>query len=269
MAESGESPAEIRQVETLAESWKPLRRYTLEYRRRDGTRQAMAREVYCNGPGVAVLPFDPARGTVILIRQFRLPAQVNGDPPFLIEAPAGNVEPGDSPAETARKEAEQEIGYRLEALRQLFALYTSPGTCAEVLHFFLAEYSPAARTGRGGGVEEEGEEIAVLELPLDRAWEMVRMGEIRDAKTVLLLQHLLLQVGEDQGPTVCMQASPHPGGRWRLRATRSWARFRRPGGSRRSGATGSGPAGGAGAPALYPPTWGRRKTGGPARPRGA
>jgi GDP-mannose pyrophosphatase NudK len=190
-----DSPAEIRRVETLAENWNALRKYTLEYRRRDGSRQSLTREIYFNGPGVAVLPFDPARETVLLIRQFRLPAQVNGDPPFLIEAPAGNVEPGDSPAETARKEAEQEIGTRLGALQQVFALYTSPGTCAEILHFFLAEYSPEARTGGGGGLREEGEEIALLELPLARAWEMVRVGEIRDAKTVLLLQHLLLLRG--------------------------------------------------------------------------
>jgi nudix-type nucleoside diphosphatase (YffH/AdpP family) len=196
MAEHMQSPAEIRQVETLAENWNPLRKYTLEYRRRDGSSQSMAREIYFNGPGVAVLPFDPARGTVILVRQYRLPAQVNNDPPFLVEAPAGNVEPGDSPAETARKEAEQEIGYRLGALQQLFALYTSPGSCAEILHFFLAEYSPEGRIGDGGGVRDEGEEITILELPLAETWEMIRKGEIRDAKTVLLLQHLqLLRTG--------------------------------------------------------------------------
>lgn len=195
MAGREDSPAEIRQVETLAENWNALRKYTLEYRRRDGTRQTLTREIYFNGPGVAVLPFDPGRETVILIRQFRLPAQVNGDAPFLVEAPAGNIEGGDSPAETARKEAEQETGYRLRDLRPIFSLYTSPGTSAEKLHFFLAEYDPAERCGPGGGLREEGEEIAILELPLSRAWEMVRQGEIADAKTVLLLQHLLLLRG--------------------------------------------------------------------------
>lgn len=185
--------AEILSVDTLSENWHPLRLYTFARRRRDGTSETLKREVYHNGPGAAVLPFDPGRSTVLLTRQFRLPAQVNGDAPRLIEVCAGNVEHGDDPQETVRKEAEQELGYRLRALRRVFALYTSPGASAEVLHFFLADYDPGERSGAGGGVREEGEEIEILELPLDRAWTMVRSGGIRDAKTVLLLLQLMLE----------------------------------------------------------------------------
>lgn len=183
---------EIRSVETLSENHFPLRSYDLAYRRRDGARQDLRREVYGIGHGAAVLPFDPGRSTVLLTRQFRLPAHVNGDPAWLIEACAGNVEGDDAPADTAREEAEQEMGCALRELREVFALYVSPGATAEKLHLFTAEYDAATRSGAGGGLREEGEEIETLELPLAEAWAMVGRGEIVDAKTVLLLQHLLL-----------------------------------------------------------------------------
>jgi nudix-type nucleoside diphosphatase (YffH/AdpP family) len=183
---------EIRHTETLSENWYPLRKYTLAYRRRDGQTQKIEREVYFNGPGAAVLPLDPRRGTVLLTRQFRLASQVNGDAPRLIEACAGYVEAGEDPLKTARKEAEQETGYRLRNVRKVFALYMSPGASAEKLHLFVAEYDPEERSGEGGGLRQEGEDIEIIELPLSRAWAMVQSGEIVDAKTVLLLQHLTL-----------------------------------------------------------------------------
>lgn len=186
---------EIEAVETLADNWRKLRKYRFRFRRRDGTSQMLEREVYSNGPGVAVLPFDRERGTVLLTRQFRLPARLNGDPPRLIEVIAGVVDQGDDPATTAHKEAQQETGCGLRNLRKLFELYTSPGATAEKLHLFLAEYSPRDRTGQGGGLREEGEEIEILEVPLAEAWAMVRRGEIMDAKTVLLLQQLVLELG--------------------------------------------------------------------------
>ncbi|WP_372623175.1 NUDIX domain-containing protein [Falsiroseomonas sp.] len=188
----------IEAEETLSENWHPLSKLRFAFHRRDGSTQTLEREVYRNGRGAAVLPFDPQRGTVLLTRQFRIAAHVNGDPAWLVEACAGVVEDGRSPEDTARHEAEQETGYRLRALRQVFVLYTSPGACAEKLHLFLAEYTPGDRHGSGGGLREEGEEIEVIEVievPLDEAWAMVRRGDILDAKTVLLLQHLLLLRG--------------------------------------------------------------------------
>lgn len=192
MAGSADDAVEVRTVETLSDNHYPLHKYTFAYRRRDGTRQELRREVYRIGHGAAVLPLDPRCSTVLLTRQFRLPAHVNGDRPWMVEACAGNVEPGDASAETARKEAEQEMGCALRSLREVFTLYMSPGVSAEKLHLFTAEYAPADRSGAGGGLREEGEEIEVLELPLAEAWAMVGRGEIVDAKTVLLLQHLML-----------------------------------------------------------------------------
>jgi nudix-type nucleoside diphosphatase (YffH/AdpP family) len=182
----------IRARTPLSDNWFKLEKISFEQVRRDGSPQTLEREVYHNGPGAAVLPIDRARGTVLLVRQFRIPAFVNGDPPMLIELCAGLVEGGNDPAETVRREAEQEMGVRLHALGKVFELYTSPGASAERLHLFVAEYGPDDRTGKGGGLRREGEEIEVLELPFTRAWEMVEAGQIVDAKTVLMLQHLRL-----------------------------------------------------------------------------
>ena len=185
----------VRSRETLSENWYKLEKVTFDQVSGDGSRQTLAREVYHNGPGAAVLPIDRARGMVLLVRQLRIPAYLNGDNPMLVEACAGMVEPGDSPAETVRKEAEQEMGYRLHGVRKVFELYMSPGASAEKLHLFVAGYGPGDRVGTGGGVPGEGERIELLELPLARAWEMVAAGEINDAKTVLLLQHARLNGG--------------------------------------------------------------------------
>jgi nudix-type nucleoside diphosphatase (YffH/AdpP family) len=178
--------------ETLSENWHRLSKLRFGFRRRDGSAQTLEREIYHNGRGAAVLPFDPQRATVLLTRQFRIPAHLNGDPAWLIEACAGVVEDDQSPEDTARIEAEQETGHRLHALREVLVLYASPGACTEKLHLFLAEYAPGDRESSGGGLRKEGEEIEVLEIPLDEAWAKVGRGDIVDAKTVLLLQHLLL-----------------------------------------------------------------------------
>ncbi len=188
----GASEVRIRGRATLSDGWFKLEKIVFEQTRRDGSHQALDREVYHNGPGAAVLPVDRSRNTVLLVRQFRITACVNGDSAMLVELCAGMVDTGDDPAATVRKEAEQEMGIRLHALRKVFELYMSPGASAEKLHLFIAEYGLDDRIGRGGGLRGEGEEIELLELPLARAWEMVMAKEIVDAKTVLLLQHLRL-----------------------------------------------------------------------------
>ena len=182
----------IRKRQTLSDNWFRLENVTFEQVRGDGSCQTLQREVYHNGPGAAVLPMDAARSTVLLVRQLRIPACVNGDNPMLVELCAGMIEAGSNPAETARKEAEQELGYRLRNLRQVFVLYPSPESSAEKLHLFVAAYGPDDRIGAGGGLAGEGERIQCLELPLDHVWSMVEAGEIIDAKTVLMLQHVRL-----------------------------------------------------------------------------
>jgi nudix-type nucleoside diphosphatase (YffH/AdpP family) len=196
MSEAGEADrVRIGSVERLSENRYPLDKVRLTYRRQDGSTQELTREVYHNGLGAAVLPFDPARGTVLLVRQFRLPAHLSGEAGWIIESLAGTIEEGQSPEETARAEAQQEAGYRLRRLEEAFVVYASPGVCTERMHLFTAEYGPEDHCGRGGGLRDEGEEIEVLEVPLAEAWAMVGRREIADAKTVLLLQNLMLRVG--------------------------------------------------------------------------
>ena len=192
MGDEKDGAVRIRGREVLSDDWYKLEKISFEQTGQGGQPETQEREVYHNGPGAAVLPIDRARGTVLLVRQLRIPALVNGDGPMLVEACAGMVDEGDEPVETVRKEAEQEMGYRLRSIRELFTLYMSPGSSAEKLHLFAADYDPGDKVGAGGGEAGEGERIDVLELPLARAWDMVTNGEIIDAKTVLLLQHARL-----------------------------------------------------------------------------
>lgn len=175
----------------LAHDWGNLSRYTIEVRRRSGDWQRQSREVYDHGSAAAVLLCDPERGTVILTRQFRLPAHLNGDNPALIEVCAGLLD-GDDPETCARREAEEETGYRVDAVTHAFDAYMSPGSLTEKLSFFVAQYHAGHRVSDGGGLEYEGEDIEVMEVPFTSALEMVRTGAIIDAKTIMLLQHAQL-----------------------------------------------------------------------------
>ncbi|MCK8787220.1 NUDIX domain-containing protein [Roseomonas sp. NAR14] len=177
-------------AETLSSGHLALRRYTVEQIRRDGTRETLRREVCVSRRSVAVLLADPARGTVLLVRQPRVPALVNGDDPLLLEACAGNIDDGESPEAAARREVEEETGHAIARLRPLFELYPSPGISSERLCLFQAEIGP--RIGQGGGMTEEGEDIALVEMPFDEAWAMMERGGIVDAKTVILLQQARL-----------------------------------------------------------------------------
>ena len=179
--------------EVLSDDWAVLRKSVVAYRGSGGTWQEFPRETYDRGDGAAILLYDPDRGTVILTRQFRYPAYVNGHDDLLIEAPAGLLE-DDSPAKGVLKELEEETGYRVSAPRQVFDAFMSPGSVTERLHLFVARYGPADRVGEGGGLAEEGEDIGVLELPFAEAMAMVADGRIRDAKTIMLLQHAALSL---------------------------------------------------------------------------
>ncbi|MFI6517768.1 NUDIX domain-containing protein [Spirillospora sp. NPDC050679] len=182
----------VRDVELTSQGWHVLRRTTFDYRRRDGRWETQARETYDRGNGAVVLPYDTARGLVLLTRQFRYPAYVNGHPDgMLIEAAAGLLD-ADDPATAIRRESAEELGVALGPLTHVLDAYMSPGSITERLHFFAAPYTSADRTGPGGGLEEDGEDIEVLELPFAEALAMTRDGRITDGKTVMLLQWAVL-----------------------------------------------------------------------------
>lgn len=188
------APIQVVDVSVLSEQWYVLKKYTFDYRRTDGTSQRQVREVYDRGNGAAVLLYNRERRTVVLTRQFRLPAYLNGQADgMLIEAAAGLLDEM-APAERIRLEAEEETGYRIERVEKVFEAYMSPGSVTEKLHFFLAEYEDNQRVSAGGGVVVEGEEIQVLELPFKEALGMIERGEIADGKTIMLLQHAALRL---------------------------------------------------------------------------
>ncbi len=192
MTDQADPPIRIRARHTLSDRRFRLETVTFDQDAADGTTETLHREVYHSGVGAAVLPLNRDAGTVLLVRQLRIPALLQGGEATLLEACAGMVDEGDEPADTVRREAEQEMGYRLHDVRRVCTVYTSPGACTETLHLFSARFSPSDRTGAGGGVPAEGERIALLEIPLDQALDMVANGGIRDAKTVILLQHARL-----------------------------------------------------------------------------
>lgn len=183
----------IRAEQVLADDWHMLKKTTFDYRRRDGRWQTLTRETYDRGDGATALLYNLRRRTVLLTRQFRFPAYVNGHDGFLIEAAAGLLDDA-SPEQRIRAELEEETGRRVTHLRKVFDVFMSPGSVTERLHFFVGEYDCASQVGEGGGLEAEGEDIEVLELDADEALDMVARGEIMDGKTVMLLQYLHLHV---------------------------------------------------------------------------
>jgi nudix-type nucleoside diphosphatase (YffH/AdpP family) len=181
----------------LSDDWARLTRYTIDFTRRDGATERQIRQVYDRGNGAGILPVDRHRGTVLLVRQFRMPAYVNPLPPpaepgMLVEVCAGLLDDND-PETAIRKEAEEELGYRLNAVRRVFDAYMSPGSVTERLSLFVADYSPADRISGGGGALDEGEDIEVLEMTLTEALALMEQGAIADAKTIMLLQYARLK----------------------------------------------------------------------------
>ena len=183
----------VQSVRVLSDSHYTLRTTTFQWRRANGEWQTQHRETYDRGTGAALLPYNLAQRTVILVRQFRYPAFVSGYDDLLIEAAAGLLD-NETPEIRIRAEAEEETGYRLGEIRKIFEAFMSPGAVTEKLHFFVAEYEPAMRVGSGGGIASEGEEIEVLELPIDQALAMIGDGRIADAKTIMLLQYAALNI---------------------------------------------------------------------------
>ena len=173
----------------LSDNWYVLKKIDFELQRRDGSWQPQTREVYDRGNGATIGLYNRARRTVILTRQFRIPAFVNEHHGYLIEAAAGLLDNA-SPEERIRLEAEEETGYRVGSVRKIFEAFMSPGSVTERVHFFVGEYQPEDRVADGGGLAEEGEDIEVLELPFADALAMVDDGRIMDGKTIILLQYL-------------------------------------------------------------------------------
>jgi len=181
------NPVEVIDTQVLSDNWYTLRKVTYRIRKSGGEWETQSREAYDRGNGATILLYDSTRSTVILTRQFRLPTYVNGNASgMLIETCAGLLD-RDNPEECITREVREETGFDIRNARKVFESYMSPGSVTEILHFFVAEYSRAQRIADGGGVEEE--DIEVLEMPFGAALAKVSSGEIRDAKTIMLLYY--------------------------------------------------------------------------------
>ncbi len=186
----------IREVTVLSNDWYLLKKTTFDFRRSNGSWQTLSRETYDRGNGAVVLLVNTQRQTLILTRQFRYPAFVNGlSDGMLLEACAGLLDSED-PEETIRREVEEETGFLIGPPQKLFEIYMSPGSVTEKLFFYLAEYDHSHRVSSGGGDHSEGEDIEIVELSFEQAFAMMNSGDIRDAKTLILLQRLAMTAGE-------------------------------------------------------------------------
>jgi len=182
--------------ETLSKRFVHLQKLTVEHETLSGGRQTVVREIHDHGNAATILLYDPVRQSTVLVRQLRVPPVLNGDNGFMIETPAGLLD-GDDPISAIIREAMEETGYRIDKAEYLFDAYMSPGTLTERVSFFAAEIDATHKVGKGGGLEEEGEDIEILEIPLAEAIDMIGAGKICDGKTIMLLQWAKMKYGKE------------------------------------------------------------------------
>jgi len=179
----------ITNTEILSKNWYILKKVTFDFKKKDGSVITQVREAYDRGNGAVIFLYNKQTKNIILTSQFRLPSYLNGNETgMLIEACAGLLDE-DNAEDCIRRETEEETGYKISDVKKIFEAYMSPGSVTEILHFFIAEYSKDMKVNEGGGAEGEEENIEVLELPFDEAYDMIATGEIKDAKTMMLLQY--------------------------------------------------------------------------------
>jgi len=182
----------ILDTEILSNNWYTLKKLTYQFQKSNGEWQTQKREAYDRGNGATILLYNKEHQTVILTKQFRLPTYINGNETgMLIEACAGLLDK-DNPEDCIRRETEEETGYKVSHVERIFEAYMSPGSVTELIYFFIAEYSSDMKMHEGGGIDHEQEDIEVLEIPIDVAYKMIAGGEIKDGKTIMLLQYIKL-----------------------------------------------------------------------------
>ena len=179
----------IQKTKLLSDNWYVLNKVTFDYQKKDDSWITQKREVYDRGNGAAILLYNTKEKKVLLTRQFRLPTYLNGNQTgMMIEVCAGLLDQ-DNPEQCIIRETEEETGYRISKVDKVMETYMSPGAVTEILHLFVGKYDQSMKVSEGGGLEQEQENIDVLEMDYDEAYAMIASGDIKDAKTILLLQH--------------------------------------------------------------------------------
>ncbi|QXU44310.1 GDP-mannose pyrophosphatase NudK [Pedobacter sp. D749] len=182
----------ILKTQILSDNWYTLKKVTFEMTGVDGAKSVLERETYDRGNGATILLYNKETKTVVLTRQFRMPTFINGNyTGYLIECCAGLLDQ-DNAEDCIKRETEEETGFRIDKVEKVFEAYMSPGSVTELLYFFVAAYSNEMKLHDGGGLQEENEDIEVLEIPFEKALEMMKSGEIKDGKTIMLLQYAQL-----------------------------------------------------------------------------
>ena len=181
---------DIKNIEILSNNWYTLRKITYNYQKKDNTWETQIREAYDRGNGAVIFLYNKTTKNVILTRQFRMPTFMNGNETgmMMIEACAGLLDT-ENAEDCIKRETEEETGYQINEVRKIFEVYMSPGSVTEIIHFFVGEYAKEMKVNEGGGLDEEQENIEVLEIPFEKALQMISTGEIKDAKTIMLLQY--------------------------------------------------------------------------------
>ena len=179
-------------TKVLSDDWYVLNKINFDYQLQNGHWVNQSRESYDRGNGATILLYNREKKTIILIEQFRMPTYVNGNETGMIIETCGGLLDGDDPMTCIIKETEEEVGYKIQNVKKVFESYMSPGAVTEVIHFFIAEYTDEMKVAEGGGLESEHEEIEIPELDFNEALKMIRTGDIKDAKTIMLLQYAQL-----------------------------------------------------------------------------
>lgn len=186
-------------TETLSDNFFTLKKIQYEFKKRNGAIEELSREVYLSKNGAAVLLYNAEKNTIILTRQFRMATYINKNTTgMMLEVCAGIIEENEDPEEAVIREIEEETGYRVKNVKKIFEMYMTPGSVAEMLYFFIAEYTPQQKVNEGGGLDYENEDIEVMELPFEDAYDKIESGEIKDAKTTLLLQYAKINLFSEE-----------------------------------------------------------------------
>lgn len=179
----------IKETKLLSDNWYILNKVTFDYQKTDNSVITQQREVYDRGNGAAILLYNKENKTIILTRQFRLPTYLNGNKNgMMVEVCAGLLDQ-DEPKQCIIRETEEETGYRIPKVTKIMETYMSPGAITEILYLFIGEYDATMKVSEGGGLEHEQENIEVIEMSFDQAYGMIETGELKDAKTIMLLQY--------------------------------------------------------------------------------
>lgn len=163
----------------------------LRHERFDGTMsREMTRLSLERGDACAAIMYNPLDDTILLEELFRFPTHDKTKNGWLIEIPAGMIDDDESPADAMKREIEEETGYRVDTVKEIFSFFLSPGGSSERIFFFFSRINPSQKIAQGGGLATENEDVRSIHIKVDDALKLLDEQKINDAKTIIALQWL-------------------------------------------------------------------------------